>query len=85
MRKFSTDNCAVQYYFHEDFPFVSLSDKSIIILLQIPFSVVLGWIMGQPMDLNFQLFETTTLFISVLVVALMLQVCISATKKNKSL
>nr|POE60479.1 vacuolar cation/proton exchanger 5 [Quercus suber] len=39
----------------------------------IPFSVVLGWIMGQPMDLNFQLFETATLFISVFVVALMLQ------------
>uniref|UniRef100_A0A7N2R8I6 Vacuolar cation/proton exchanger n=1 Tax=Quercus lobata TaxID=97700 RepID=A0A7N2R8I6_QUELO len=39
----------------------------------IPFSVVLGWIIGQAMDLNFQLFETTTLVISVLVVALMLQ------------
>lgn len=31
--------------------------------------------MGQPMDLNFQLFETATLFITVLVVAFMLQVC----------
>ncbi|KAK4575494.1 hypothetical protein RGQ29_026454 [Quercus rubra] len=39
----------------------------------IPFSVVLGWIMGQAMDLNFQLFETTTLVVSVLVVSLMLQ------------
>nr|POE74927.1 vacuolar cation/proton exchanger 5 [Quercus suber] len=39
----------------------------------IPFSVVLGWIMGQPLDLNFQLFETATLFISIFVVALMLQ------------
>ncbi|XP_050246164.1 vacuolar cation/proton exchanger 5-like isoform X4 [Quercus robur] len=42
-------------------------------LNEIPFSVVLGWIMGQPMDLNCQLFETATLFISVFVVALMLQ------------
>ncbi|RRT50593.1 hypothetical protein B296_00015357 [Ensete ventricosum] len=40
----------------------------------IPFCVVVGWIMGQPMDLNFQLFETATLFITVLVVAFMLQV-----------
>jgi Ca2+:H+ antiporter len=37
--------------------------------------VVIGWMMGQEMDLNFQLFETATLFITVLVVAFMLQVC----------
>ena len=42
--------------------------------MQIPFCVVVGWIMGQKMDLNFQLFETATLFITVLVVAFMLQV-----------
>ena len=30
--------------------------------------------MGIPMDLNFKLFETATLFITVLVVAFMLQV-----------
>jgi Ca2+:H+ antiporter len=30
--------------------------------------------MGTQMDLNFQLFETATLFITVLVVAFMLQV-----------
>ncbi|KAG5523640.1 hypothetical protein RHGRI_035434 [Rhododendron griersonianum] len=39
----------------------------------IPFCVVVGWFMGKPMDLNFQLFETATLFITVLVVAFMLQ------------
>ncbi|KAF3780533.1 Vacuolar cation/proton exchanger 2 [Nymphaea thermarum] len=39
----------------------------------IPFCVVIGWCMGQPMDLNFQLFETATLFMTVLVVAFMLQ------------
>lgn len=43
--------------------------------MQIPFCVVTGWIMGQPMDLNFQLFETATLFITVIVVAFLLQVC----------
>jgi hypothetical protein len=43
-------------------------------VLQIPFCVVIGWMMGQKMDLNFQLFETATLFITVLVVAFMLQV-----------
>ena len=42
--------------------------------IQIPFCVVIGWMMGQKMDLNFQLFETATLFITVLVVAFMLQV-----------
>ncbi|CAA2977991.1 vacuolar cation proton exchanger 3-like [Olea europaea subsp. europaea] len=40
----------------------------------IPFCVVVGWIMGRPMDLSFQLFETATLFMTVLVVAFMLQV-----------
>lgn len=49
--------------------------------MQIPFCVVVGWFMGQPMDLNFKLFETATLFITVLVVAFMLQVspCLSFT------
>ena len=46
--------------------------------MQIPFCVVVGWFMGKPMDLNFQLFETATLFITVLVVAFMLQVGISS-------
>ncbi|KAI3852144.1 hypothetical protein MKW92_040861 [Papaver armeniacum] len=35
--------------------------------------VIVGWIMGRPMDLNFQVFETATLFITVLVVAFLLQ------------
>jgi Ca2+:H+ antiporter len=41
--------------------------------VQIPFCVIIGWPMGTQMDLNFQLFETGTLFITVLVVAFMLQ------------
>nr|KAJ0222584.1 hypothetical protein LSAT_V11C200060340 [Lactuca sativa] len=42
-------------------------------VVRIPFCVVVGWIMGRPLDLNFQLFETTTLIMTVLVVAFMLQ------------
>jgi len=36
--------------------------------------VVIGWMMGAQMDLNFQIFETATLFITVIVVAFFLQV-----------
>nr|KAJ0198373.1 hypothetical protein LSAT_V11C700376800 [Lactuca sativa] len=43
------------------------------VFFSIPFCVVVGWIMGHPLDLNFQLFETTTLIMTVLVVAFMLQ------------
>ncbi|KAK7826433.1 vacuolar cation/proton exchanger 2, partial [Quercus suber] len=39
----------------------------------LPISVLVGWILGQPMDLNSQLFETAMLFMTVLVVAFMLQ------------
>nr|POE74925.1 vacuolar cation/proton exchanger 5 [Quercus suber] len=52
---------------------VSILSEYLVDTIEIPFSVVLGWIMGQPLDLNFQLFETATLFISIFVVALMLQ------------
>ncbi|GAV61703.1 LOW QUALITY PROTEIN: Na_Ca_ex domain-containing protein, partial [Cephalotus follicularis] len=47
--------------------------SSTIAMFGIPFCVVAGWIIGRPMDLNFQLFETATLLITVLVVAFMLQ------------
>lgn len=43
--------------------------------LQMPFCVVVGWFIGRPMDLDFELFETATLFMTVLVVSFMLQVC----------
>ncbi|KAG0479949.1 hypothetical protein HPP92_010807 [Vanilla planifolia] len=52
---------------------VAIGSSTQISMFGIPFCVVIGWIMGQPMDLNFQLFETATLFITVLVVAFMLQ------------
>ncbi|TYK01087.1 vacuolar cation/proton exchanger 3-like isoform X1 [Cucumis melo var. makuwa] len=52
---------------------VAIGSSTQISMFGIPFCVVIGWIMGCPMDLNFQLFETATLFITVIVVAFMLQ------------
>jgi Ca2+:H+ antiporter len=52
---------------------VAIGSSTQIAMFVIPFCVIVGWFMGQPMDLNFQLFETATLFITVLVVAFMLQ------------
>ncbi|CAI0540859.1 unnamed protein product [Linum tenue] len=53
---------------------VAIGSSTQISMFGIPFCVVVGWIMGEPMDLNFQLFETATLFITVIVVAFFLQV-----------
>ncbi|KAK4802269.1 hypothetical protein SAY86_000472 [Trapa natans] len=55
---------------------VAIGSSTQISMFLIPFCVVVGWLMGQPMDLNFQLFETATLFVAVLVVAFMLQMMI---------
>ncbi|KAL6010458.1 Vacuolar cation/proton exchanger 2 [Asimina triloba] len=52
---------------------VAIGSSTQISMFVIPFCVVVGWAMGTQMDLNFQLFETATLFITVLVVAFMLQ------------
>ncbi|XP_052627485.1 vacuolar cation/proton exchanger 2-like [Lactuca sativa] len=52
---------------------VAIGSSTQISMFVIPFCVVVGWIMGHPLDLNFQLFETTTLIMTVLVVAFMLQ------------
>ncbi|CAN1248231.1 Vacuolar cation/proton exchanger 5 [Linum perenne] len=52
---------------------VAIGSSTQISMFGIPFCVVVGWIMGEPMDLNFQLFETATLFITVIVVAFFLQ------------
>ncbi|CAI6006870.1 unnamed protein product [Closterium sp. NIES-64] len=40
----------------------------------IPFCVVVGWVMGVPLDLNFHLFETATLCMTELVIAALLHV-----------
>lgn len=52
---------------------VAIGSSTQISMFVIPFCVVIGWIIGHPMDLNFQLFETAALFVTVIVVAFMLQ------------
>ncbi|KAG2648410.1 hypothetical protein PVAP13_1NG028900 [Panicum virgatum] len=52
---------------------VAIGSSTQISMFVIPFSVVTGWMTGQPMDLNFHLFETASLLITVLVVAFLLQ------------
>ncbi|XP_044489793.1 vacuolar cation/proton exchanger 5-like isoform X2 [Mangifera indica] len=52
---------------------VAIGSSTQISMFGIPFCVVIGWIMGCTMDLNFQIFETATLFIAVIVVAFFLQ------------
>ncbi|KAF3511919.1 hypothetical protein F2Q69_00010158 [Brassica cretica] len=52
---------------------VAIGSSIQISMFAVPFCVVISWMMGEQMDLNFQLFETATLFISVIVVAFFLQ------------
>ncbi|KAI5406638.1 vacuolar cation/proton exchanger 3 isoform X2 [Lathyrus oleraceus] len=52
---------------------VAVGSSIQISMFAIPFCVVIGWMIGCPMDLNFQPFETISLFMSVIIVAFMLQ------------
>ncbi|KAL1189472.1 Vacuolar cation/proton exchanger 5 [Cardamine amara subsp. amara] len=52
---------------------VAIGSSIQISMFAVPFCVVIGWMMDAQMDLNFQLFETATLFITVIVVAFFLQ------------
>ncbi|XWS51673.1 hypothetical protein CRYUN_Cryun11dG0003500 [Craigia yunnanensis] len=52
---------------------VAIGSSIQISMFLIPFCVVIGWMTGRPVDLNFQLFETATLFMTVLFVAFLLQ------------
>ncbi|KAG2246142.1 hypothetical protein Bca52824_085770 [Brassica carinata] len=54
---------------------VILSNKLNLLLPFGPLAILVhyGWMMGEQMDLNFQLFETAMLFITVIVVAFFLQ------------
>ena len=47
---------------------VAIGSSMQIALLVTPFLVILGWIIGQPLTLRFQTFETVVFFLSVLVV-----------------
>jgi len=48
---------------------VAVGSSTQIALLVFPFSVVLGWGMGRQMDLNLHMFETATLFTTVVIVS----------------
>ena len=47
---------------------VALGSSMQIALLVTPFLVILGWIIGQPMTLKFETFETVVFFLSMLIV-----------------
>jgi Ca2+:H+ antiporter len=52
---------------------VAIGSSMQIALLVTPFLVILGWIIGQPMTLHFQTFETVVFFLSVWVVTYVIQ------------
>jgi Ca2+:H+ antiporter len=52
---------------------VAIGSSLQIALFVTPFMVILGWIIGQPMTLHFQGFETVVFFISVVVVNYLIQ------------
>ncbi|KAK5174275.1 Vacuolar membrane antiporter with Ca2+/H+ and K+/H+ exchange [Saxophila tyrrhenica] len=52
---------------------VAIGSSMQIALFVTPFLVILGWIVGQPMTLNFEGFETVVFFLSVLVVNYLIQ------------
>lgn len=52
---------------------VAIGSSMQIALLVTPFLVILGWIMGQPMTLHFETFETVVFFLSVLITNYLIQ------------
>ncbi|KAJ9607124.1 Vacuolar calcium ion transporter [Cladophialophora chaetospira] len=52
---------------------VAIGSSLQIALFVTPFLVVLGWIMGRPMTLHFETFETVSFFLASLVVVLLIQ------------
>ncbi len=54
---------------------VAIGSSMQIALLVTPFLVILGWIIGQPMTLHFETFETVVFFLSVLVVNYLVGYC----------
>lgn len=66
--------CVVAYKNKMDLAIgVAIGSSLQIALFVTPFLVILGWIIGQPMTLHFQLFVTVTFFVSVLVVNYLIQ------------
>ena len=52
---------------------VAIGSSMQIALLVTPFLVILGWIMGKPMTLHFETFETVVFFLSVLITNYLIQ------------
>ncbi|CAG8777477.1 3079_t:CDS:2, partial [Dentiscutata erythropus] len=52
---------------------IAVGSSTQIALFLTPFTVILGWIIGQPMTLLFQTFETVVLFVSVLITNYLIQ------------
>ncbi|KAI9839423.1 MAG: hypothetical protein M1837_002072 [Sclerophora amabilis] len=52
---------------------VAIGSSMQIALLVTPFLVILGWILGQPMTLHFETFETVVFFLSVLICNYLIQ------------
>ncbi|KAI9664871.1 MAG: hypothetical protein M1821_006319 [Bathelium mastoideum] len=66
--------CVVAYKDKMDLAIgVAIGSSMQIALFVTPFLVILGWIIGQPMTLHFQTFETVVFFLSVLVVNYLIQ------------
>ena len=66
--------CVVAYKGKMDLAIgVAIGSSMQIALFVTPFLVMLGWIIGQPMTLNFEGFETVVFFLSVLVVNYLIQ------------
>ena len=66
--------CVVAYKDKMDLAIgVAIGSSMQIALFLTPFLVILGWIIGQPMTLNFEGFETVVFFLSVLVVNYLIQ------------
>ena len=60
--------CVVAYKNKMDLAIgVAIGSSMQIALLVTPFLVILGWIIGQPMTLHFETFETVVFFLSVLI------------------
>jgi Ca2+/H+ antiporter len=49
--------------------------------IQVPLCVIIAWIMGINMDLDFNMLETSSLAISIIATAFTLQVLISISQK----
>ncbi|KAK3250727.1 hypothetical protein CYMTET_39906 [Cymbomonas tetramitiformis] len=57
---------------------VAVGSSTQIAVFVLPLCVVVGWVMGQPLDLNMHVFETVTLVMTVITVAF----CISDGESN---